>query len=57
LTVAILAHHLKLALATFAAIVLVAIHAERAWQRIALRVIGSWIAASGILALALRLAR
>jgi hypothetical protein len=45
------------ALATFAAIVLVAIHAERAWQRIAVRVIGSWIAASGILALALRLAR
>ena len=45
------------AFAAFAAIVLVSMHAERAWQRIALRVVGSWIAASGILALALRLAR
>ena len=45
------------ALATFA---LVGIHrdAGRApWQRIGVRIVGSWIAASAILVLALRLAR
>jgi hypothetical protein len=41
----------------FLAIALVASAAERPWQRIALRIIGSWIAASAILVLALRLAR
>jgi urease accessory protein len=45
------------ALATFVAIVLVAARANRPWQRIGLRVVGSWIAASAILALALRLVR
>lgn len=45
------------ALATFALIALVAMRAERPWRRIGLRVLGSWIAASAILALAVRLAR
>jgi urease accessory protein len=45
------------ALAVFAAAALVAMHAEREWQRIGLRIGGSWIAASAILVLALRLMR
>jgi len=45
------------ALATLTAVVVIAIRAQRPWQRIGLRVAGSWIAASAILALALRLAR
>jgi hypothetical protein len=35
----------------------VAMRAERRWQRIGVRIVGSWIAASAILVLALRLAR
>ena len=35
----------------------IAAGADRSWQRIGVRVVGSWIAASAILALALRLAR
>jgi urease accessory protein len=38
-------------------VVSIAAHVDRPWQRIGLRVVGSWIAASAILALALRLAR
>jgi len=34
-----------------------AIHLRRGWQRIGVRIVGSWIAASAILVLALRLAR
>jgi len=45
------------ALVTLAAIAFVAAGADRPWQRIGLRVVGSWIAASAILVLALRLAR
>lgn len=45
------------ALATLVLVGLVATKAERSWQRIGLRVAGSWIAASAILVLALRLAR
>ena len=32
-------------------------NATRPWQRIGVRIVGSWIAASAILVLALRLAR
>jgi len=35
----------------------IATGADRPWQRIGLRVVGSWIAASAILVLALRLMR
>ena len=45
------------ALAVFAAIAFIAAKAKRAWQRIGVRVAGSWIVASAILVLALRLAR
>ena len=45
------------AVATFALVVFVAMHATRPWQRIGVRILGSWIAASAILILALRLAR
>src|SRR6266568_901956 len=45
------------ALATFATIVFVAMRAARPWQRIGVRIIGSWIAASAILVLALWLTR
>jgi hypothetical protein len=45
------------ALATFGLIASIATRADRPWQRIGLRVVGSWIAASAILVLALRLAR
>jgi hypothetical protein len=45
------------ALATLALIAFVASRAARPWQRIGVRVLGSWIAASAILVLALRLAR
>ena len=38
-------------------IALVAIAANQPWQQIALRIIGSWIAASAILVLALRFVR
>lgn len=41
----------------FVAIALVAAAAQRQWQHVALRVVASWIAASAILALALRFAR
>jgi urease accessory protein len=45
------------ALATFAVVAVIALSAIRPWQRIGLRIVGSWIAASAILVLALRLAR
>jgi urease accessory protein len=45
------------ALATFALIVLIAMRADRPWQRIGVRILGSWIAASALLVLVLRLAR
>jgi urease accessory protein len=45
------------ALAILTFVIVVAWRAARPWQRIALRVLASWIAASAILALALRLAR
>jgi urease accessory protein len=45
------------ALATLSAIILIATKAVQPWQRIGVRVVGSWIAASAILVLALRLAR
>ena len=45
------------ALATFALVAFIASKAERPWQRIGVRIVGSWIAASAILVLALRLAR
>jgi len=45
------------ALATLALVALIASKAERDWQRIGIRIVGSWIAASAILVLALRLAR
>jgi hypothetical protein len=38
-------------------VVSIATRADRPWQRIGVRVVGSWIAASAILVLALRLAR
>jgi hypothetical protein len=45
------------ALATFALITFIASNAARGWQRIGVRIIGSWIVASAILVLALKLAR
>lgn len=45
------------ALIAFVAVALVAASAQRPWQHVALRVVASWIAASAILAIALRLAR
>jgi hypothetical protein len=45
------------ALATLAVVTAIAMKAERPWSRIALRIIGSWIAASAILALALKIPR
>jgi hypothetical protein len=45
------------AIVALALVALVAAQATRAWQRIGVRVVGSWIAASAILVLALRLAR
>ena len=45
------------ALATFTFVTFIALKAERPWQRIGARIVGSWIAASAILVLALRLAR
>lgn len=45
------------ALATFSVTAFAATQATRSWQRIGLRIAGSWIAASAILVLALRLAR
>jgi hypothetical protein len=45
------------ALATLALAAFIAMKAERDWQRIGIRIIGSWIAASAILVLALRLTR
>lgn len=45
------------ALATLALVTLIAIKSERPWQRVGVRIVGSWIAASAILVLALRLVR
>ena len=45
------------ALATVALVAFVAMKADRPWQRIGARVVGSWIAAFAILVLALRLVR
>jgi hypothetical protein len=45
------------ALGTLAIVIIIAMKAERPWQQIGLRVVGSWIAASAILVLALRLTR
>jgi urease accessory protein len=45
------------ALGTLALVALIALRASRPWQHIGVRVVGSWIAASAILVLALRLAR
>ena len=45
------------ALATLILVTLVAMNAGRPWQQLGLRVVGSWIAASAILVLALRLTR
>jgi urease accessory protein len=45
------------ALLTLAIIILIATKAVQPWQRIGVCVVGSWIAASAILVLALRLAR
>jgi urease accessory protein len=45
------------ALATLALVAFVATKATHSWQRIGVRILGSWIAASAILVLALRLAR
>jgi hypothetical protein len=45
------------AFVTLALVAFLASHAARPWQQIGVRVIGSWIAASAILVLALRLAR
>ena len=42
---------------TLALVMAIAMHATRPWQRIGVRIVGSWIAASAILVLALRLAR
>jgi hypothetical protein len=44
-------------LVAFALVTVVAMQATRPWQRIGARIVGSWIAASAILVLALRLAR
>ncbi len=45
------------AVATLALVTLIAMHADRPWQRIGVRIFASWITASAILVLALRLAR
>lgn len=45
------------ALVTLTPAALIAMKVDRPWQRIGVRVVGSWIAASAILVLALRLAR
>ena len=45
------------AMAIVALVMAIAILARRPWQRIGVRIAGSWIAASAILVLALRLAR
>jgi hypothetical protein len=45
------------AVLAFALVVLIAAHLTRIWQRIGLRILGSWIAASATLVLALRFAR
>ena len=45
------------AIAVLALATAIAMQATRPWQRIGIRVVGSWIAASAILVLALRLAR
>jgi hypothetical protein len=47
----------SVAILAFAAVALIAGAARERWHQIAVRVIASWIAASAILALALRLAR
>ena len=44
-------------LATVSLVAFIAMRATRPWQRIGVRVVGSWITASAILVLALRLAR
>jgi len=44
-------------LVVFAAIAFAAMQARRPWQRVGLRILGSWIAASAVLVLVLRLAR
>ncbi len=45
------------ALVLLAAVTFIAARAREPWQRIGVRVVGSWIAASAILVLALRLTR
>ena len=45
------------ALGTLALVIGIAMQAVRPWQRIGVRIVASWIAASAILVLALRLAR
>lgn len=45
------------AIVTLAVVMFAAMQATRPWQRIGIRIAGSWIAASAILVLALRLAR
>jgi len=45
------------ALGAFAVVTLVALLARRPWQRIGVRIVGAWIAASAILVLAVRLMR
>jgi urease accessory protein len=45
------------ALATFSLISIIAIRMTRPWQRIGVRIIGSWIVASAMLVVALKLAR
>lgn len=45
------------ALVTFALVALAVASATQPWQRIGVRIVGSWIAASAILVLALRLVR
>jgi urease accessory protein len=45
------------ALTTFGLIAFIATRADHPWQRVAMRVVASWIAASAILVLALRLTR
>ena len=45
------------ALMTFGVTTAIAAHATRGWQRIGIRIVGSWIAASAILVLALRVVR
>ena len=45
------------AMLAFAIVILIAARLTPGWQRIGLRIVGSWIAASAILVLALRFAR